>query len=79
MRPVWPVHVHTLAGAAGAWFTRTPYTDGLPENRKTPQNVAGRSKKPHDAADRRKMPPDAADPLKNVNGICHKLTMKYAK
>jgi len=24
MRPVWPVHVHTLAGAAGAWFIRIP-------------------------------------------------------
>jgi len=26
VRPVWPVHVHTLAGvagAAGAWFIRT--------------------------------------------------------
>jgi len=23
MRPVWPVHVHTLAGAAGAWFIST--------------------------------------------------------
>ena len=23
MRPVWPVHVHTLAGAAGAWFIQT--------------------------------------------------------
>jgi len=24
VRPVWPVHVHTLPGAVGAWFTRTP-------------------------------------------------------
>jgi len=23
IRPVWPVHVHTLAGVAGAWFIRT--------------------------------------------------------
>jgi len=23
VQPVWPVHVHTLAGAAGAWFIRT--------------------------------------------------------
>jgi len=29
MRPVWPVHVYTLAGVAGAWFIRTrPHRPG---------------------------------------------------
>jgi len=26
VRSVWPVHIHTLAGAAGAWFIRTSIT-----------------------------------------------------